>query len=235
MQRSSRIRSFVFIMIVSFAGGVGAAPAGNGSVAGSFTVNNKLPAGWDLATVLMAEGSTVVLASHPATSKDSAVAFSFTDLDAGSYRTRLLATRNDTVLALSQTTVLEVAAESPEAPVDTWKAMGSGGAVFGEIELSGEPPEGKMILVRVRRIDINLEGQFPDQLNAFTVEVQPDEIEAGRADYDVGGLSHGLYAVELIAYDYATHTTRPIDAYKEDLVVDLDHKEHQNIDFKVDF
>ena len=92
-----------------------------------------------------------------------------------------------------------------------------------------------MILVRVSRVDIDLEGKFPDQLNAFTVEVQPDEIEAGKVTYEMSGLSHGLYAVELIAYHYESHTTKPIDAYTERLIVDLDHEEYQDIDFKVDF
>ena len=105
--------------------------------------------------------------------------------------------------------------ETSESLSDAWKAIGSGGAVSGEIALSGKAPEGKMILVRVRRVDIDLEGKFPDQLNAFTVEVQPDEIEAGKVTYEMSGLSHGLYAVELIAYHYESHTTNPIDAYTE--------------------
>ena len=235
MRQSMQIQSVILTLVVSLAAGMGVALAGGSEVAGSFSVNNDLPDGWDLSAVLVGDGETEALATNKVTSDGSTVAFSFAHVEPGSYRVRLLATKDDTVLGLSETSVLEVGSETSESPSDAWKAIGSGGAVSGEIALSGKAPEGKMILVRVSRVDIDLEGKFPDQLNAFTVEVQPDEIEAGKVTYEMSGLSHGLYAVELIAYHYESHTTKPIDAYTERLIVDLDHEEYQDIDFKVDF
>jgi hypothetical protein len=229
------MQSVVFTLIVTLAGGASSALAGDGSIAGSFAVNNDLPSGWDLSTVVMEEGSTDVLASQAVTSDGSSIAFSFADLDPGSYRVRLLAIKEDTVLGLGETAVLEVSAGRSEPLDGVWKAMGSSGAVSGEIELSGQAREGRMILIRVRRVDIDVEGKFPDQLNAFTVEVQPEELEAGRVAYEVSGLSYGLFAVELIAYDYESHTTEPIDTYTERLVIDLDNEEHQDIGFTAEF
>jgi len=238
MRRTSQIESVILGLIIVFAGGAGAALAGDGSATGSFAVNNDLPAGWDLSTVLIKDGSTEILASHPVTSHDSSVAFSFAGLDPGPYRVRLLASKEDIVLALAETAVLTVGSETSETSETSgniWKAMGSGGAVSGATELLGQPPEGRMILIRVRRVDIDVEGQFPDQLNAFTIEVEPEEIAAGSVAYEVSGLSYGLYAVELIAYHYESHTTEPLGAHPERLAVDLDHEKHRDVDFTVSF
>ena len=235
MRRRYRVLWVILAPIVLSAGGPGPALAADGSLAGSFAVNNELPAGWELSALLMAEGSPEVVASQTVRAEGSAVGFSFTGLDPGPYRVRLAAGREGTILGLGETTTLEVGAGAAGPVQGSWKAMGSGGGVSGEIELLGEPPAGRMILIRARRVDIDLEGKFPDQLNAATIEVEPDQIEAGSAAYEFAGLSYGLYAVELIAYDYESHTTQPIDAYAERLVIDLDHEEHEGIDFAVEF
>ena len=150
MPKTSLVRSAVLAVFVTLAG-IGAALAGD-SVAGAFRVNNALPDGWDLSTVLLRAASTEVVATHTATSDGSTVGFSFAAVDPGSYRVRLLATRDSTVLALAETATLDVGAETAEAPDSTWKAIGSGGAISGEIELVGSPPDGKMILSRCSKM-----------------------------------------------------------------------------------
>ena len=235
MQRVLKIRSTVIgLVVLLLFGAVGAVAAGS-ELAGSFTVNNELPDGWALSAALLRDGETGVIDTREVVSDGSTVGFAFADLEPGSYRVRLLASEEGTVLALGETEAVELGPGAEPPATDSWKAVGSGGTVAGEISLSGEAPEGRMILVRVRRVDIDLEGKFPDQLNAFTVEVQPEEIEAGQVTYEMSGLSYGLYAVELIAYHYETHTTQPIDEYGETLAVDLDHGEYRDVDFEVEF
>ena len=233
MHRRSPTQVAILAVFVAFAG-VGIALAGE-TVVGAFRVNNDLPDGWDLSTVLLRAASAEVVATQTVSSDGSTVSFSFAGVDPGSYRVRLLASRDDTVLALAETTVLEVGAETSGTPGNTWKAIGSGGTIFGKIDLLGPPPEGKMILISLQRVDIDLTGKFPDQQNAFTIEVEPDEIESGSVAYEMSGLSYGLYEVALIAYHYDSHTTKPIEAYPERLVVDLDHRQYRDIDFAAAF
>ncbi len=72
MRRNATNQLVTLTLIIIVAGSAGAAVAGDGSVAGSFDVNNELPAGWELRTVLRAEGSTEALASQPATRQRTA-------------------------------------------------------------------------------------------------------------------------------------------------------------------
>jgi len=227
------VRPFVFLSLIL---ALGATSADAGSpVQGTFQVNNKLPDGWALELMLRAEETGELVATETAVIDGSTIPFSFSDIDEGAYRVRLSAVGDEATLVLAETPTLTVGGDAAPGEGGKWKAIGAGGAVFGAIQLVGEPPAERMILVRARRIDIDLEGQFPDQLNAFTVEVQEEEFEAGRVDFEFAGLSYGLYAVELIAYHYKTHTTQPIAALDEHLVIDIDHQEHAEIEFEVDF
>lgn len=212
-----------------------AAGTSAGTLAGAFRVSGVLPESASLRVVLTRKGEDAPLATQDVAQNDDSVAFSFPALAPGIYRVRLLALRDERELALATTPETELTPGMPSRESVLAPAPAKEGSLSGTLKMSGSAPAGKLVFVNARRVDITHKSYMPDGVNNASFEISDEELRAGRARYTFAGLSCGVFKVRLMSYDYDTHATVAHGELAGELLIDLDHKLHENLDFTGSF
>ena len=222
MKQRNRYLTARTLMGVMMLIGAAGAIAGD-SISGVFEVNNTLPQDAELSVVVYAEGADEPMATQQVAASDGEVGYEFSGLAAGAHHVDLVASLGEIDLVLSR-----------QEPGGVAEAIGIDGAVAGTVTLSGEPPAGRLLLMRADRTDIEVSG-MPDQLNRMSYEVEKDEVADNRFEYEFEGMSYGVYRVELVGYDYQSHQVEVYGTLPDQVVIDAREVSATDQSFSVEF
>lgn len=207
---------------------------GDGTIRGSYSVNNDLPDAAELQVVLLSDDAAEPLDHQKVTVEQEALGFAFTDLPAGSYRLRLVAQTGQLRLDLGECPPAVVSESTLEISGLECDAMGFDGVLSGTVTLKGGFPEGRVVYLRARRSDMTHQGWSADGINSANYDIDRASIAQGVMQFEFEGLSFGIWHLDVMGYDFETHAVDVYGEYPGQLVVDASHLHLEALDFAAD-
>ncbi|MEP0813137.1 MAG: hypothetical protein HRF49_00535 [bacterium] len=210
-------------------------PAATGSISGSFNVNGTLPEGATFQAQLYRNGTAAPVATATLTLSGTRYDFEFTEISLGTYRVRLVGVVGTSQIALAETGDIVLTESSPDKSSITANALGTDGTLSGSVKVAGDFPADKAVYIYAFRTDITLPPGPPDNVNSFTFDITAEMIVDGWFEYDIENMSYGVYRVQLLGYDFATHEVTPYGEFADDIVIDVNMVNNSNIRFAAGF
>ena len=196
-------------------------PAGEGSISGSFVVNNTLAADAVFHAQLFKKGLDAPVDQATLTLSGTAYAYEFTELDLDTYIVRLHMVSGDLAMTISETGEIELTSDNPDRTSITTDAIGGDGTLSGSVKTAGVFPVELVVYVYAYRTDVTLPPGPPDGVNSFAFNVTADMLAGDSFDYNIENMSYGVYHIQLVGYDPVSHEITVYGEFATAVKIDL--------------